>query len=195
MIQTSLGALALFAFVTSITPGPNNLMLLASGANFGFRRSVPHMLGIGIGFTVMIGLVGLGLFGVIERYAWVEIALKAACLVYLIWLAWKIARTGAPTRAGGAPQPLTFLQAAAFQWVNPKAWAMALTAISLYAPDRSLLSILLVCLVFGAINLPSVSVWTVLGQALGRVLTVARHRRVFNLVMAGLLILSVVPLL
>lgn len=195
MLYSSLSALAVFAFVTSVTPGPNNLMLLASGANFGFRRSVPHMLGIGIGFTVMIATVGLGLMGAMERFPRVEQALKVACLIYLCWLAYKIGTAGAPDQAGREPRPLTFLQAAAFQWVNPKAWAMAVTAISLYAPDRTIASIALVSLIFGAINLPSVSVWTALGQALGRLLTVARHRRVFNMVMAGLLILSVVPLL
>ena len=195
MTCDALLALALFAFVTSVTPGPNNLMLMASGANFGFRRTVPHMLGIGIGFTVMVALVGIGLAGVFERWPGVHTGLKVVSVAYLLWLAWKIANAAPPGGGAAAGRPLTFLQAAAFQWVNPKAWAMALSAVTVYAPGRELASVALVALVFGVINLPSVSAWTVLGQGLRRLLSGPRRLRAFNGTMAVLLILSLLPML
>ncbi len=188
-------ALVAFAFVTSVTPGPNNLMLMASGANFGFRRTVPHMLGIGIGFAAMAFLVGLGLAGIILTVPAAEWALKAASVAYMLWLAWKIARSSAPKEGAAAGRPMSFLQAAAFQWVNPKAWAMALTATAVYAPDRTLLSLALVAVVFAAVNLPSVSVWTVIGQELRRVLTNPARLRAFNWTMAALLVASLWPVL
>ncbi len=187
-------ALALFAFVSSITPGPNNLMLMASGANYGFRRTIPHMLGIGVGFTVMILLVGAGLIRVFEAWPVSFSVLRAGSVAYLLYLAWKIA-TAAPAQGGGSGQPLSFLQAAGFQWVNPKAWAMALTAISAYTPDRSMPAIALVALVFGVINLPSVSTWTVLGQQMARLLTHPRRLAAFNWTMAALLVASLYPVL
>ena len=188
-------ALAVFAFVTSITPGPNNLMLMSSGANFGLRRSVPHMLGIGAGFVVMILLVGMGLAQVFDRFPISYVVLKIASLIYLCFLAWKIANAAAPEGSAETGTPMTFLQAAAFQWVNPKAWTMALAAISAYAPDQSLQSIGMVAAVFGAINLPAVSSWTLLGTAMSRILTNPRRLRAFNWTMAGLLVASLVPVL
>ena len=188
-------ALALFAFVSSITPGPNNLMLMASGANFGFRRTIPHMLGVALGFVFMVLLVGAGLVQVFDAYPISYTVLKVGSVVYLLYLAWKIANAG-PAEAGEASgTPMTFLQAAAFQWVNPKAWAMALTAISAYTPDQTLTAILLVGVVFGAVNLPSVSSWTVLGQQMARVLTNPRRLTVFNWTMAVLLVASLYPVL
>ena len=142
MTYELLAALSVFAFVSSITPGPNNLMLMASGANFGFTRSIPHMLGIGIGFTVMVVLVGLGLIQIFDTVPYSYTALKIFSVLYMSWLAWKIANAAAPEGGQAGGTPLTFLQAAAFQWVNPKAWAMALTAITAYAPERDLASIL-----------------------------------------------------
>ncbi|PTX54077.1 threonine/homoserine/homoserine lactone efflux protein [Litoreibacter ponti] len=188
-------ALAAFAFVSSITPGPNNLMLMASGANFGFRRTIPHMLGIALGFVLMVFLVGIGLVQVFDRYPVSHTILKLASAVYMTWLAWKIANAAPPKQGEAGGTPMTFLQAAAFQWVNPKAWAMALTAITLYAPDRSLAAVALVAMIFGAINGPSVSTWTVLGQQMRRVLTNPTRLRIFNISMALLLMASLYPLL
>lgn len=188
-------AIVAFAFVSSITPGPNNLMLLASGANFGFRRTIPHMLGIGIGHMLMVFLVGAGLIRVFDIWPVTHSVLKAVSVAYLLWLAWKIANA-APVKPGEATgRPFTFLQAAAFQWVNPKAWTMALTAITVYAPDRSLAAIGAVALVFGAVNLPSVSTWTVLGQQMARLLRSPRHLALFNWTMAALLVASLWPVL
>jgi threonine/homoserine/homoserine lactone efflux protein len=194
MLQT-LPALMAFAFVTSVTPGPNNMMLMASGANFGFARTVPHMLGIAIGFTVMVFLVGLGLAGLFQAEPRAVVALAVASVVYMLWLAWKIAHAAPPEPGRAVGRPLTFLQAALFQWVNPKAWAMALTAVSVHAPDRSVWAVAVVALVFGAINFPSVSVWTLVGQEMRRFLTNPGRLRAFNWTMAALLVLSLAPVL
>lgn len=195
MTLEHISALALFALVTSITPGPNNLMLMASGANFGFRKTLPHMLGIGIGFCFMVALVGLGLAQVFERVPFSHLILKILSVLFLLYLAWKIAiaQPAKPGQAVGVP--ITFLQAAAFQWVNPKAWAMALTATSAYTPEHSAQAVLTVAVVFAAINLPAVSAWTVLGQQVRRVLTNPKRLRLFNLTMALLLVASLVPVL
>ncbi len=187
-------ALTAFAFATSITPGPNNLMLLASGVNFGLWRTVPHMLGIGSGFMLMVVLVGLGFSQVaaaIPRVTWV---IKAAGTAYMLWLAWKIAHSGTIGEGRQTASPMTFLQAAAFQWVNPKAWAMAVTAIGAYTlPDQFNQSILIVALVFGVINLPSVSIWALFGVWLRRYLSNPVVVRRFNIGMALLLVLSLWP--
>lgn len=193
MTHELLIALVGFAAVSSLTPGPNNLMLMASGANFGFRRTLPHMLGVGVGFTVMIVLVGAGLMALFDRWPILHDLLKVVAVLYLGWLSWKIAHAAAPTQTGQEARPMTFLQAAAFQWANPKAWSMALTAIAAYAPERTLIAVVLVALVFGAVNLPSVSVWTVLGGRVRLWLTDARRLTVFNWTMATLLLASLIP--
>jgi threonine/homoserine/homoserine lactone efflux protein len=195
MMLEAFAALALFSLVTSITPGPNNLMLLASGANFGFRPTIPHMLGISLGHAFMVFLVGMGLIRVFDAYPVAHTILKVASVLYMTWLAWKIAHA-APASAGEAGgRPLTLLQAAGFQWVNPKAWAMALTAVAIYMPGEGLVAVLLVAAVFAAVNLPSVSVWTVLGQQIARLLTSRRRLLVFNWSMALLLMASLYPVL
>ena len=189
-----LTALAAFSLVSSITPGPNNLMLMASGANFGFMRTLPHMMGVNLGFTLMVALVGLGLAGLFELYPVAKTVLTAISVAYLIYLAWKIARAGAPKAEGDAAgRPFTFLQAAAFQWVNPKAWTMALTAMTAYAPGATATAALLVAAVFGVVNLPSIVVWVVAGQGLRRFLTNERRLTLFNYTMAGLLLASLYP--
>ena len=195
MILEQLLALAAFAFVTSISPGPNNLMLMASGANFGVRRTVPHMLGVAIGFVVMTMLMGAGIAQAFVLVPQLHEGLKIISVAYLIFLAWKIATALPPGEAAVASQPMTFLAAAAFQWVNPKAWAMSLTAISVYAPSQAPGGIAAVALVFGLVNLPSVGVWAVLGQKMRQVLTSPGRMRAFNQVMAALLIGSLVPIL
>ncbi|MBL4680875.1 MAG: LysE family translocator [Pseudomonadales bacterium] len=200
-------ALIAFAFVSSITPGPNNLMLMASGANFGFRRTIPHIFGIGAGFMVMLLLIGMGLKQLFDAYPVSHQILQVFCLSYLIYLAYKIATATFPSAPqlllNEEPQPLlntkskpmTFIQAGLFQWVNPKVWTMALTGLSVYSPTNTLSSVLIVTLTFGAVNLPSVSVWTVLGQQMRRFLTNNRRLRIFNFAMASLLLLSVYPIL
>jgi len=193
MTPDILTALSVFALVSSITPGPNNLMLMASGANYGFRPTIPHMLGIGLGFMFMLFLVGIGLIGVFEAIPYSYETLKLVSILYLCWLAWRVANAAPPDEETKTGKPFTFLQAAAFQWVNPKAWTMALTAMTLYAPDRSLWAILVVTTVFGLINLPSVSLWTLVGQKMQIVLTSRIRLRIFNITMAVLLVGSLIP--
>ena len=193
MDTTLLAGLAAFAFVSSITPGPNNLMLMASGANFGVRRTLPHMLGVALGFTFMLVVVGLGLAGVFERHPAAHVALEAASVVYLLHLAWRIATAAAPGEADPSGRPFSFLQAAAFQWVNPKAWAMALTAVTVYTAARDWASVVVVAVTFGAINLPSVGSWALLGQGMRRLLTNPARLRAFNVAMALLLVASLYP--
>nr|MBV6630214.1 LysE family translocator [Oceanococcus sp. HetDA_MAG_MS8] len=191
-----LWGLVAFSLVSSITPGPNNLMLMASGANYGFQRSIPHMLGVAIGFVFMVMMVGMGLMQLFDALPASYSVLKVLSVTYLIYLAVRIA-TASPSSSAEPAQgrPLNFGQAAAFQWVNPKAWTMALTAISVYAPTRDLGAVLLVAAVFGLVNLPSVSLWTVLGYQLQRVLAQPRRLRAFNVVMAILLVGSLYPVL
>jgi len=195
MTLDAFAALALFAFVSSATPGPNNLMLMASGANFGFRRTVPHMLGISVGFLVLMLGAGIGLVQIFDRFPVVYTLLLVASVAYLLWLAWKIANA-APAQAQAAKgNPMTFLQAAAFQWVNPKAWTMALTAITVHVADGGTAMLALAALVFALVNLPSVSMWTVMGQQMARFLTNPMRLRMFNWSMAALLVVSLYPVL
>lgn len=195
MLTHPLMALAGFAFVSSITPGPNNLMLMASGANFGLRRSLPHMLGVSLGHGFLVLCIGLGLAALFARLPGLQHILSGLALLYMLWLAWKIATsvpvsTDTPTQA----RPLSFLQAAAFQWVNPKGWAMGMTAITVYAGD-GWRNVVLAVLVFAAVNLPSVSVWAILGTQIARWLHTPRHMRIFNVTMALLLLLTLVMIL
>ncbi|CAN7341769.1 LysE family translocator [Phenylobacterium sp. LjRoot164] len=189
-----LAALALFAFVSSITPGPNNTMLMASGANFGFRASIPHMIGVSGGFLLLVVAVGLGLGGLFAAYPELHDVLAVAGGLYLLWLAWKIATSSGLGMGEAGARPQTFLQAAAFQWVNPKAWAMALGAVTAYAPREGYVTnILVVSVIFTAINLPCVASWTGFGVGLRRFLDRPAVLRAFNLGMALLLVLSLVP--
>ena len=190
-----ISALMLFAFVSSITPGPNNLMLMASGANFGVRRSVQHILGVTLGFMLMIFLVGMGLAQVFSTYPVTYNVLKVGCVVFLVYLAWRIA-TAAPTSTdseGG--QPLNFIQAALFQWVNPKAWAMAISAISVYASTHSMTEVLWVTAIFGVINLPCICSWTALGQQIHQYVASPSRLRWFNGIMAVALLLSLIMII
>jgi threonine/homoserine/homoserine lactone efflux protein len=188
-------ALAGFGLAASITPGPNNMMLMASGANFGLRRTLPHMAGVAIGFSVMVLGVGLGVAGVVSQAPWVFDVIRWAGAAYLVFLAWKIA-TASGVGGGDAPaRPMTFLQAAAFQWVNPKAWMMALGAVATYAArDHIAFDVILIAVVFGVISLPCVGLWAGFGVGMKRVLNRPGPMRAFNLTMAGLLLLSLYPL-
>ena len=193
MSQDLLFALLGFAFVTSVTPGPNNMMLLASGVNFGLRRTLPHMLGISVGHSVMVFLLGLGVAGAIHAAPGAGLVLKALSVAYMLWLAWKIAHAAAPGEGKAGGRPFTFLQAAAFQWVNPKAWAMALGAVAAYAPSGSVAAVATVAVVFACVNLPSVTLWAALGQAIRRWLMAPGRLVAFNWTMAALLVLSLWP--
>jgi threonine/homoserine/homoserine lactone efflux protein len=189
--------LALFALVTSITPGPNNTMLLASGVNFGFNRTIPHMLGVTCGFFVLVVAVGFGLGAVFQTYPLLYTVLRYVGAAYLLYLAWKIAHSGPVSESeNGESKPITYLGAAAFQWVNPKAWIMAIGAISTYTPMQGYFTnVIVIAAVFALINLPSVSVWAGCGTLLRNVLKDRRWLRLFNWGMALLLVASLYPLL
>ena len=171
-------------------------MLMATGANFGARSALPHASGIVLGFTFMIIAIGLGVAQLFQSYPLAHQLLGGISVIYLVYLAYKTATAStsldSPEPTG---KPITFWQAAAFQWVNPKAWTMALTALTVYAPSQNFLSVLLVAVVFGGINLPCVSLWTLLGQQLQRLLTSRRRLVVFNVSMAVLLVVSLYPVL
>jgi threonine/homoserine/homoserine lactone efflux protein len=189
-------AMASFAFVMAFTPGPNNVMLTASAANFGFMPSIPHMLGVTIGFVVLIAASGAGLGTLLVAAPAIQTVLKIVGAAYMLWLAWKVANAGAPGEGGGAnTRPLTFLQAAAFQWVNPKGVVTALGAIALYvSPARPIADLSILLAVFGIVTLGSTVTWSLFGVALGRLLRDRRRALIFNVCMALLLVASIVPM-
>ncbi len=187
--------LALFALAASITPGPNNLMLMASGASFGLRRSLPHWTGVVIGFVLLIVVTGLGLGALILENPTVRLGFRLGCIVILLWLGWRIATAKRPGEVENSRRPLTFLQAGAFQWVNPKGWAMALSAISLYAESSALADVLTVAAIFALVNMPSTGLWLLSGERIQRLLRKDAHFRAFNMVMGVLLAACAVPIL
>ncbi|HDR9797910.1 TPA: LysE family translocator [Burkholderia cenocepacia] len=192
---SALPAGMLFALVTSITPGPNNTMLLASGVNFGFRRTMPHLFGISIGVAILMLCVGFGLGEAFKRLPLLYTILEAASVAYLLYLAWRIGTSGEVKAHGAKPRPMTFIEAAAFQWVNPKAWMMVLTAATTirlsadYGMNAAWMSV-----VFILIGFPCICLWAAFGLGLRRFLSNPRALRVFNVTMAVLLILSLYPL-
>ncbi|MGE3872686.1 MAG: LysE family translocator [Parvibaculaceae bacterium] len=187
-------ALVIFTFVMTFTPGPNTMMLLASGVNYGFRATVPHMAGITLGFGLMTLIVGLGLGEIFKLYPLIYSALGYAGAAYMLFLAWKIATAQSIGEGKTAGRPMTFLQAAAFQWVNPKAWVMAVTAITTYSiPNAYMLSVLLLTGLFMAMAVPGCSAWILFGTGLRRWLANPMRLRLFNVTMAVLLVLSLIP--
>lgn len=196
MTTALLSALFLFAIATSITPGPNNMMVFASGVNFGFRRTVPHMLGIAFGFAVLLAAVGLGLGAVLQVTPVLYLALKIAGGLYLLYIALRLATSRTMAKGEARAYPMSFLGAAAFQWVNPKAWVMAITATATYAaPGDYERSIVIIALVFGLVTMPTVSIWTGFGSVLREWLSVPPRLKYFNIAMAILLVLSLWPML
>ncbi|MBK5569078.1 LysE family translocator [Ensifer sp. SSB1] len=196
MQADTLLALFLFAFTTSITPGPNNMMLFASGVNFGFVRTVPHMLGIGAGFFLLLIAVGFGLGALLHSVPLLYTALKFAGGAYLVWIAWKIGTSRSLSEGKAGAEPMSFLAAAAFQWVNPKAWVMAVSAMATYTSSEIyLFSVLVVGLVFALVNVPSVSTWAGFGSALRQWLSEPSRLKWFNITMAVLLVVSLWPML
>jgi len=193
-------ALLTFAFVGAATPGPNTMLLLASGVNFGFARTVPHMLGIPVGFGLLQLAIGFGLGQVLERAPALFTALKIAGACYLLWLAWKIANAGPPSEPSasgeGTGKPFSLFEAALFQWVNPKAWVVIVSAMTIYTdPENYTRTVLLVILAFMLALGPAVTLWAGAGTALRRFLSDPKYLRVFNITMALLLVASLWPML
>ncbi len=191
-----LASLVLFAFLMTCSPGPNNLMLMASGANFGWKRSVPHMTGVVLGFALMIVLVGIGVDGLFQRHPELNLVLRALSIGFLLYLAWHALFHNKGNAKATRPQrPMRFHQAVLFQWVNPKAWTMALTGLSIAAAADELQKLIAVAAVFSLINLCSASAWVCLGGQIVRWLNTERNLLIFNYCVAGGLLLSAVPIL
>ncbi|WLD57996.1 LysE family translocator [Salinispirillum sp. LH 10-3-1] len=198
MDATYVLSLLLFTFVATITPGPNNIMLTASGANFGFRRTVPHLLGIAFGFSFMAIVVALGLGVVFEMWPMLYTLLKIVGSAYLLFLAWKIYRAGRVQLQRNEDlakdaKPLSFWQAAAFQWVNPKAWTMVLTALAAFSlpPPLHIWSSAAVIVAYFVVSFPACSFWALLGQEVVKLLRSDRARLWFNGTLASLTVASV----
>ncbi|WP_343732197.1 LysE family translocator [Duganella sp.] len=189
--------LCTFAAVSSITPGPNNAMILASGLNYGFVRSLPHLFGITCGFAFMIFATGMGLHAVFEQVPMLQIVLKYGGAIYLLWLAWKLAHAAPMSgEQAGLSKPMGFFGAAAFQWINPKAWVMSLSALTTYLPQGfKVADVATLAGVFGIIGIFCVGAWALFGVAMRRVLQDPRSVRVFNIVMALLLVATLYPML
>jgi len=189
-------ALAVFCLVTLFTPGPNNLMLMTSGLNFGVRRGMPHLLDVVVGFTVMVLIVGFGLGAIFDAWPLLYLVLKYAGAAYLLYLAWQIAVSPPPGQGGvAAGNPIRFFQAVAFQWVNPKSWVMAVSSVSTYAAVAPFpLNVVVIAALYGVLGLASAGTWLGFGVALQRVLTDPRAVRAFNVTMALLLVASLYPI-
>jgi threonine/homoserine/homoserine lactone efflux protein len=191
LILTSLPFLASMG----LTPGPNNILVATSGVNFGFRATLPHILGVTFGYPAMLLIVGLGLAKVFIAMPQIHVVLKYICVVYLLYLAWRIATAAALSEGRKIAKPLTFWQAAAFQWVNGKGWVVALSAVTTYTVVNSTLSLQIVALSAIAllITLGSVCTWTFFGALLRQYLHTERRRLLFNYSMAALLVVSIIP--
>jgi threonine/homoserine/homoserine lactone efflux protein len=191
----TIAALFSFAFVTSVTPGPNNIMLATSGVNFGIRPTIPHMAGISSGLLIIIVGTGLGLGAVFSAYPLVRQILEIVGVVYTLWLAWKIATAGS-LGGGDLPHPMAYGAAFAFQWVNVKLWLMAIAIVALYVrPGHTLADTATVTFVLALINVPVMLMWAGFGAALRETLQLPGRIRVFNIVMGLLLAASVAALL
>lgn len=202
-VLADLLALATYTFALSITPGPNNVMLAASGANFGFQRTLPHMLGISVGFAVQALLVCTGLGAVIAQSPQLQRWMAWVGAVCIAWMGWRLLRSSPAGSAEGADagKPLSMLEAALFQYANPKAWIMALTIAAVFMPKLGhsagniFLAVLLMFTVMVVVIFPCTAVWAAFGSALRGYLDVPVRRRVFNAVMAGLLVVTAVAML
>ncbi len=192
-------AILVFAVSTTITPGPNNIMIMSSGLNFGLKRSLPHLMGIGLGFPLMVAGVGLGFGAIFERFPVIHEVIKVLGVLYLIYLAYLVA-TSAPKSLDNdtnETKPLTFIQAALFQWINPKAWVMATGAVAAYTTQDAsiMLQVMFISLAFLIAGVPCVGMWLVCGTWLKRFLKEVKYQRLFNLTMALLLIVSILPVI
>ncbi len=196
MSTTLLLSFLTFALVSSITPGPNNVMLMASGANFGFRPTLPHFAGVTLGFAAMVVLVGLGLAGIFAAAPWLYDVMRWVGAAYLLFFAYRIATARSLSAAETGARPVTFWQAVAFQWVNPKAWTMVVSAITTFAPPNpTVIHVAVITALFFVVGLPCSLIWMSFGVGLKNVLSRPAALRAFNVTMAGLLIVSLYPLL
>lgn len=189
-------SLLMFAIAGAFTPGPNNMISAGSGAAFGFRRTLPQIWGVAFGFAVMVTAVGLGLGGLFTAVPFLHPAMKIAGAAYLLYLAWKIANASGPGGTGAMERPPTLLQSALFQWINPKAWTLALSVVPAFTTIGGDLvtEVLIIAVVMGAVSFPALSLWAGFGALLARTLSEPRQQRIVNIVMAALVASSVVML-
>lgn len=190
-------AVLFFAFSTTITPGPNNIMMLSSGVNYGVKASLPHFFGICFGFPLMVLLVGLGFGVVFERVPSLHLWIKLVGVLYLLWLAWKIGSSTPSRIEGSDAKPFSFLQASLFQWVNGKAWIMASGAVAAFTSvsGQAWWDVLQITAAFLLVSFPCVGLWLCFGALLRSILNQALYQRLFNWTMALLLLLSIAPVL
>jgi len=194
MSHELLAAFIVFAIVMLFTPGPNNIMLMTSGLNFGFARTLPHMLGVSLGFGLMVFLVGIGLGAIFQIFPVLYVILKYVGAAYLLYLAWSIGTSGKVEEGKRKNRPMTFIEGAAFQWINAKGWIIALGAITTYAALTSFpLNIVLLSALFVTIGTASSAAWAAFGSGLRRLLKDPLHVRIFNVIMAVLLVGSLYP--
>jgi threonine/homoserine/homoserine lactone efflux protein len=187
-------ALMSFCLVASITPGPNNMMLLSSGATFGLRRTLPHVVGISGGCALMVLVLGWSLAGIADHLPILYTMLHIVSTAYLLWLAWRIATSDGLHEAAAKRRPLGVVDAAAFQWVNPKAWAMVLGAVASFArPGHVALDVPVIAIVLIGVGLPCILLWAGSGSMLKNLLRHPHALRAFNIGMAALLVLSILP--
>ncbi len=185
----------MFAIIAAVTPGPNNVMLTTTGLNFGVRRGLPHLVGICIGLLVMLALIGLGFGSLFELYPILHEVIRIIGIVYLLYLSWKIASARGGVGHIDQDKPINFWQAAAFQWVNPKAWIMGSSALAAYTSlDGSFFTqVAIICFSFAVITFPCAGAWLVFGAGLQRFLRDPGHLKLFNMAMALLLAASILP--
>ena len=192
-MDNNLQALLLFAVSAAFTPGPNNLMATASGANFGYWRSLSHILGVTFGFPAMLVAMALGLVQIFDTWPVLHKVLRYAGAAYMLYLALRIATSTTIGKAKIGGQPLGFIEAALFQWVNPKAVIHALSALSLFTTsgENFMGQTLFLAVVTLLVTFSAVSTWCLFGSAIGQVLASPRALRSFNLAMAGALVISI----
>jgi len=196
---TMLISISSFALAGVLTPGPNNIMLLSSGLTFGYKNTIPHMLGVMLGFSIMVILVGLGIGAIFETFPIIFTILKVIGITYLFWMAWHIANSKSElkTKNNQNAKPFTFIQAASFQWVNPKAWFMAITATVSFVtnPEYGFIQVIIIACIFMLAGFLSTNTWTLGGVYLKKLIKNPLHVRIFNITMAVLIVASVLPVI
>jgi threonine/homoserine/homoserine lactone efflux protein len=185
----------LFCLVTSVTPGPNNIMLMSSGLNHGVLKTVPHISGIIVGFPLMVAALGFGLGTIFQNYPVIHQVIKIVGISYLLFLAWKIANTTRANAGNHLREPLTFMQAAVFQWLNPKAWVIAIGAIAAFTTVGNFeVQVIIIVFTYLFVGSFSMGLWLLMGASLQKILRSQKQLQIFNITMAILLVLSIVPI-
>ena len=193
---TTFAGLTLFVAVVSMTPGPNNLMLAASGANFGFRASLPHILGVSAGFISLVIAAGFGLANLFASFPILYDILKIISFIFLVYLAWRIGSAGR-TQTQRPNEPLRFWQGAMFQLVNPKGVSVIISSVTAYTSSATAVAneVFVLFIVFSIVTIGSTCAWTLFGLVIGQILYTQRRLRLFNITMAGLLLVSLLPVI